>query len=74
MLAEIPSTVGLHQHCELGQPCSDAMHANNWKTTLLPAFDDLDKHKDVFREVPNLEYDDNTPASLSNWYSGKVCC
>lgn len=69
-----PTQQAYNKHRELGQPCSDAMHANDWKKTPRPKFDDLDKPKVVSREVPKLEYEDNTSATPSDLSVGEVYC
>ncbi|KAG9199542.1 hypothetical protein G6514_008400 [Epicoccum nigrum] len=48
------------------------MHANDWKKTPRPAFNDLDKPKVVSREVPEL--DDTTSATPSSLAIGEVFC
>jgi hypothetical protein len=69
-----PTQQDYNKHRELGQPCSDAMHVNDWKKTPRAKFDDLDKPKVVSREVPKLEYDDNTSETPSDLSVGEVYC
>jgi hypothetical protein len=63
-----------NRHRDLGKPCSDANHRDDWKKKPRAAYVDPDKPKVVVRDIPQLAYGSDTSSTSTVMSQGGIQC